>query len=222
MCGSHQLSRPPGHKQPSSGQTLSSVCRAWGHVTATWSEEQWMDTTQDEREWRRNKQFSQSSIHYFSHCVKFLKTRPSPCSLCLFLIDTDCALLVSRPGAVPSGTNILWPYGPSGDQSHRNTENKKLNFILSTKHKPLNIWTLETTIFSHQKCFYKSPFPYFRFQDCETDPRSLPSSCLIVKYNTSIIFNIRNSLIRTIPKLRPPLPSHIHIWSEILQLQQIW
>ena len=136
MCGSHQLSRPPGHKQPSSGQTVSSVCRAWGHVTVTWSKEQWMGTTQDEREWRRDKQFSQSSIHYFSHCVKFLKTRPSPCSLCLSLIDTDCALLVSRPGAVPSGTNILWPYGPSGDQSHRNTENKKHNFIHTHSSQP--------------------------------------------------------------------------------------
>ena len=106
---------------------------------------------------------------------------------------------------------IGWPEPPQ----HRE---QKTQFYTHSQLPALNIWTLETTIFSHQKCFYKSPFPYFRFQDCETDPRSLPSSCLIVKYNTSIIFNIRNSLIRTIPKLRPPLPSHIHIWSEILQL----
>ena len=33
MCGSHQLCRPPGHKQHTSGQTLSRVCRAWGQVT---------------------------------------------------------------------------------------------------------------------------------------------------------------------------------------------
>ena len=214
MCGSHQLCRPPGHKQHSSGQTLSRVCRAWGQVTPPYD--------QRSNEWVEHKMLKKKKIVFSVFhplFLPFLKISEDTarCFLVVSVSDWHCALLVSRPGAVPSG-NILWPCGPSGDQSHRNTQNKKLNCILRTKHKPLNIWTLETTIFSHQKCFYKSPFPHFRFQDCETDPRSLPSSCLIVKYNTSIIFNIRNSLIRTIPKLRPPLPSHIHIWSEILQL----
>ena len=219
MCGS-QLCRPAdhtGHKQLSSGQTPAMMCAGLG-VRVTWSEKQWMtENTNQNGKGKYFKKLLQCFFHYFSHFV-FLQTRPDVSSACLWLTQTvHCWSPGPGQFPVPPTSCDHASHQVTRDQRRRNTTKYTLLYI--HRFITLNIWTLETTIFSHQKCFYKSPFPHFRFQDCETDPRSLPSSCLIVKYNTSIIFNIRNSVIlRTIPKLRPPLPSHIHIWSEILQL----
>ena len=130
--------------------------------------------------------------------------RPDVSSACLALIDTvHC--WSPGPGAVPSATNIRWLCDHTRHQVTRDPATKYTHLTHSETQIPEYLDPGDGNIFSSE-CFYKSPLPHFRFQDCETDPRSLPSSCLIVKYNTSIIFNIRNSVIRTIPKLRPLLP----------------